>query len=149
MLEYYEGVMFLTTNRVQDFDRAFQSRIHMAVHYTQLPFASRRALWKAFVVRACDGVAPDWLSDQKLDQLAGVELNGRQIKNVVKTAHTIAKSSGSRLENVHIQSSLKYTKTFDDVSLSGSDKDTDSGDRLGSAQSTGIERPAKRSRAEE
>ncbi|TGJ75550.1 hypothetical protein E0Z10_g10983, partial [Xylaria hypoxylon] len=32
-LEYYRGVLFLTTNRVQTFDAAFTSRIHVALHY--------------------------------------------------------------------------------------------------------------------
>ncbi|PNS14797.1 hypothetical protein CAC42_2026 [Sphaceloma murrayae] len=32
-LEYYPGILFLTTNRVGDIDRAFMSRIHMAIRY--------------------------------------------------------------------------------------------------------------------
>ena len=30
-LEYYQGIMLLTTNRVRDFDDAIQSRIHLAL----------------------------------------------------------------------------------------------------------------------
>jgi hypothetical protein len=149
MIEYYEGVMLLTTNQVQDFDRTFQSKPHVAIHDPQLAFVSRRALWRASIVRGCDGFTLDWLSDQKLDHSAKVELNGRQIKNVVKTAHAIAKTSGPPLETVHTQSSLMYIRTFDGGSLSESDKDTDSGGRLSSAQSAGLEMPAKRPCAEE
>ncbi|KIW97213.1 uncharacterized protein Z519_02605 [Cladophialophora bantiana CBS 173.52] len=33
VLEYYAGILFLTTNRIGDFDEAFASRIHMNLHY--------------------------------------------------------------------------------------------------------------------
>lgn len=32
-LEYYAGVLFLTTNRVGSIDQAFKSRIHLSVYY--------------------------------------------------------------------------------------------------------------------
>jgi hypothetical protein len=35
-LEYYQGIMLLTTNRVRDFDDAIQSRIHLALRYGPL-----------------------------------------------------------------------------------------------------------------
>src|SRR6266487_4835165 len=35
-LEYYEGIMFLTTNRVQTFDDAIASRIHLMIKYESL-----------------------------------------------------------------------------------------------------------------
>ncbi|PNP39678.1 hypothetical protein TGAMA5MH_08349 [Trichoderma gamsii] len=34
--EYYAGILFLTTNRVGDFDEAFTSRIHMSLYYPVL-----------------------------------------------------------------------------------------------------------------
>ena len=36
MLEYYAGILFLTTNRIGDFDEAFASRIHLSLHYPPL-----------------------------------------------------------------------------------------------------------------
>jgi len=36
LLEYFQGILFLTTNRVETFDEAFQSRIHMALRYNDL-----------------------------------------------------------------------------------------------------------------
>ncbi|EHL02853.1 hypothetical protein M7I_1116 [Glarea lozoyensis 74030] len=38
-LEYYRGVMFLTSNRIDDFDPAFESRIHLTIHYPALDTA--------------------------------------------------------------------------------------------------------------
>lgn len=49
VLEYYEGIMFLTTNRVQTFDPAFQSRIHISIDYPQLSIESRRTVWENFL----------------------------------------------------------------------------------------------------
>jgi AAA+ superfamily predicted ATPase len=46
VLEYYEGTMFLTTNRVQTFAPAFQSRIHISLDYQELTIESRRTVWK-------------------------------------------------------------------------------------------------------
>ncbi|KAI1254482.1 hypothetical protein MGN70_003886 [Eutypa lata] len=34
-LEYYDGVLILTSNRVGTFDEAFQSRIQLALHTTR------------------------------------------------------------------------------------------------------------------
>lgn len=42
MLEYYRGIMFLTTNRVNDFDEAMQSRIHLAIRYPLLSKETRK-----------------------------------------------------------------------------------------------------------
>ncbi|KAL8300880.1 hypothetical protein RB597_009387 [Gaeumannomyces tritici] len=35
-MEYYAGILFLTTNRVGDFDEAFASRIHLSLYYPEL-----------------------------------------------------------------------------------------------------------------
>src|SRR4051812_3395039 len=47
-LEYFAGILFLTTNRVSTFDDAFQSRIHVALRYHDLDQDTRLAIWKAF-----------------------------------------------------------------------------------------------------
>ena len=45
-------------------------------------------------------------SSQQLDQLAEVELNGRQIKNVLRTAHLLARKQGVQLTYEHVQTIL-------------------------------------------
>lgn len=35
-LEYFQGILFLTTNRMIDFDEAILSRIHLIVKYEDL-----------------------------------------------------------------------------------------------------------------
>ncbi|RSL94940.1 hypothetical protein CDV31_014115 [Fusarium ambrosium] len=36
VLEYYTGILFPTTNRIDDFDEAFASRVHMSLYYPKL-----------------------------------------------------------------------------------------------------------------
>ena len=36
ILEYYEGILILTSNRVGTFDEAFKSRTQVATHYSDL-----------------------------------------------------------------------------------------------------------------
>src|ERR1700712_1764915 len=52
LLEYYEGVLFLTTNRVDNIDAAFESRIHLSLQYDELDKASRKHVWETFLTRA-------------------------------------------------------------------------------------------------
>ncbi|KAL2370048.1 hypothetical protein RJ035_006777 [Blastomyces gilchristii] len=45
VLEYYSGVIILTTNRVGEFDEAFRSRIHMSLYYPKLDEMSTKEIW--------------------------------------------------------------------------------------------------------
>jgi hypothetical protein len=51
VLEYYQGILFLTTNRVNTFDEAFQSRIHMGIRYEELSMGARKEIWMNYVGR--------------------------------------------------------------------------------------------------
>ena len=46
MLEYYNGILFLTTNRVGTLDEAFKSRIHMSLYYEPLGMKQTREIFK-------------------------------------------------------------------------------------------------------
>lgn len=48
-----------------------------------------------------------------LDSLAAEELNGRQIKNIVRTAHALAVSSNNQLGHCHINKALNAMKIFE------------------------------------
>lgn len=47
-LEYYRGIMFLTSNRVGTFDDAFISRIQVVIYYEDLGQEQRAKIWKQF-----------------------------------------------------------------------------------------------------
>lgn len=106
-LEYYRGVMFLTSNRISDFDPAFESRIHLTIHYPALDTASRLHIWKTFVRM---GNAGSRLSDRELEILAKNEINGRQIKNIIKTGRLLSKQQNVPLAMEHINMVLKVKR---------------------------------------
>jgi ATP-dependent 26S proteasome regulatory subunit len=103
LLEYYQGVMFLTTNRVSAFDPAFESRIHLTIHYPNLDYKSRLHIRNTFA---------SILSKSELEHLAHEELNGRQIKNIVKTARLLATNERTQLAMKHVNSVLTMKKAL-------------------------------------
>ncbi|KAF7341709.1 AAA domain-containing protein [Mycena sanguinolenta] len=111
-VEYYRGILFLTTNRVQAFDEAFLSRIHVALHFGELNEASRAQVWRAFVARA--GVQMD---DAQIARLAQRVVNGRQIKNAVRTAHSLALARKESVGLSHFVETLdamdEFTEQFE------------------------------------
>jgi len=158
VLEYYEGIMFLTTNRVNIFDAAFQSRIHISLDYSELTIDSRKAVWKNFLSQhntvqssirakgppkpsasavkasststdkpAVDGVSDGddemkalelhkkatqahAITDSQISQLALMQMNGRQIKNILKTATLLATRRNEALKKEHITTVLEVTQ---------------------------------------
>ena len=115
MLEYYRGIMFLTTNRVKAIDGGFSSRIHVPIRYTDLTVDSRRQIWRNMCKRVPGGVH---ISDAGYDVLAKHEMNGRQIKNAVKAAESLAAFDGVKLD---LEKVLKITPLQD---VFGKDLDT-------------------------
>ena len=101
-LEYYEGILFLTTNRVQDMDPAFQSRIHISLEYPPLDKDARRQVWENFLGRGIKHA----LTEGELGSLAEVDINGRQIKNVLKTGQLLARHKGEVLGFAHLKTVL-------------------------------------------
>lgn len=109
LLEYYQGTLFLTTNRVDNIDSAFQSRIHVHMKYADLTSKSRRRIWGHFV-----GAVPSHFQASELDELAEVALNGRQIKNLVKTAQLVALEDQRSLTKEHVDMILAIEHGFKD-----------------------------------
>ncbi|RDW91850.1 hypothetical protein BP5796_01244 [Coleophoma crateriformis] len=103
ILEYYEGILFLTTNRLTTFDDR------------------RKELWKLFLDRTSQQNVESW-PEEVLESLSKVELNGRQIKNAVRTAITLAKSEETLITESHLETVLETLKDFEDE-LKGADQD--------------------------
>lgn len=106
-LEYYEGILFMTTNRVDNIDAAFQSRIHVSLGYPDLSADSRRQIWRNFLEGA---TLKSEVSEKDLDELAELKLNGRQIKNILKTAQLLAARKKSNLQRSYIDTVLNIEK---------------------------------------
>ncbi|KAI8635234.1 P-loop containing nucleoside triphosphate hydrolase protein [Xylariaceae sp. FL1651] len=112
-LEYFSGIVFLTTNRVGTFDKAMKSRIHLALGYTPPEFDVRRQIWTRYLSSVpADESAVD--AGQVVDELAAAELNGREIANAVNTARTMARFEGTSLALKHLETVLEVRQTFDD-----------------------------------
>lgn len=85
-LEYFKGILFLTTNRVGVFDEAFVSRIHVQIHY-KLDDADREKIWENFFQKLEDDrettmripiATKDYIQSNELREL---KWNGREIRN--------------------------------------------------------------------
>ncbi|KFY19943.1 hypothetical protein V491_04104 [Pseudogymnoascus sp. VKM F-3775] len=115
LLEYFQGILFLTTNRVETFDDAFQSRIHIALRYGELSTKAKKAVFQMFLekVRVLEGTATLPFSDADFTDLAKHNLNGRQIKNTVRTAQALAVNQKEPLSMVHIRRVLDVALAFE------------------------------------
>lgn len=110
VLEYYQGILFLTSNRVHSFDDAFKSRIHVPLQFKALDAASRRRIWKVFLART-DG--QHQLHEDDFESLAQQDLNGRQIKSIVRATNTLARFHGRDLDIRQLQQVINIQKDFD------------------------------------
>jgi hypothetical protein len=119
MLEYYEGILFLTSNRLETMDVAFKSRIHIAIKYNPLVPAVRRRIWENFIKRldSRETEGKRELLDH-LDDMEAWELNGRQIRNVLAIAESLALSKERRrgaLRYSHVEAIANETINFEHV----------------------------------
>jgi hypothetical protein len=129
VLEYYQGILFLTSNRVDTFDDAFKSRIHVPLKYTGLDVSSRKQIWRNFLDRAegGDGASGDKganggegekgknaaVDEKGLEQLAQHDLNGRQIKGIVRTATSLARYDGKDLDLETLEQVVEIQMDFE------------------------------------
>ncbi|KAK5167771.1 uncharacterized protein LTR77_007470 [Saxophila tyrrhenica] len=115
-LEYFSGILILTTNRVAQFDEAFISRIHLAINYPDLEPWMRKAIWTN-ALRRLDG-RTDW--GDELEEIAKVPLNGRVIAYSVRTAKAIADAEGEELGVGHLKDVVAVQRRFGEEVRKGS-----------------------------
>lgn len=129
LLEYHQGVLFLTTNRLKSFDPAFQSRVSIAIKYKRLDFESRKTIWSNFLVSAGVHAEP-----ADLEKLAQFKLNGRQIRNTLRLSAVVASEEGVELQLRHLFDMLvvsrKWFKDFSQRKLGYSEEDGEDADMI-------------------
>ncbi|KAF2814797.1 P-loop containing nucleoside triphosphate hydrolase protein, partial [Mytilinidion resinicola] len=113
ILEYFEGIMFLTTNRIGTIDPAFKSRIHLSLSYPTLGTDARRKIWKGFVSKGSPSQSPLWLDSAFLANVAKESVNGRQIRNIVRMAYAQAANAGREIEPTDVTMGLVAHKDFE------------------------------------
>lgn len=152
VLEYYSGILFLTTNRVGTIDDAFRSRIHLTLFYPQLDRSQTIQVWESNIrrveeynkYRAKHGLPIMKYKTEELLEFAGrrfdakLRWNGRQIRNAFQTAIALAeyqaieraetkgdKTKTLRLGRKQFKTIAKATKAFDEYlyTLYGGDED--------------------------
>jgi SpoVK/Ycf46/Vps4 family AAA+-type ATPase len=130
-LEYYQGIMFLTTNRVTQIDDAIASRIHFKLKYNNLNLEQRTNIWRRFLERAATPQGAPIYSQDTFDSWVGKERNGRevslsstcsrsklitglfQIKNLVSTAHALATQEGCQVAMSHLDVAIDACEDFE------------------------------------
>ncbi|KAK6332998.1 hypothetical protein TWF718_010823 [Orbilia javanica] len=118
VLEYYDGILILTSNRVGTFDSAFKSRIQLAIHYDNLSPQQRIKIWESFIRRlediAYNDIDIDELSlDKNIKKLAKHSLNGRQIRNNITTARQLALYKEERMNMSHLETVIEVSQKFE------------------------------------
>jgi SpoVK/Ycf46/Vps4 family AAA+-type ATPase len=117
-LEYYEGIVFLTTNRITSIDIGVQSRMHLAIQYKDLTEVQKFEIFKNFLEKVPDSK----IVGSRRDLYKRVEglcvrniLNGRQIRNIVSAALALAKSDeqgSGKLSYEHLRRVFETTMDF-------------------------------------
>ncbi|KAI8629077.1 hypothetical protein F5Y19DRAFT_464696 [Xylariaceae sp. FL1651] len=109
VLEYYNGLLFLTTNRVGTIDEAFKSRIHMSLYYPPLDKTQTRDIFRLNIAKLREieaqrhemtGEPPLLIKEGDILDFAGRHFeenarstgcwNGRQIRNAFQIASSLA-----------------------------------------------------------
>jgi AAA+ superfamily predicted ATPase len=122
VLEYYDGIIILTTNRITSLDIAVQSRIHLAIRYDDLDQPQKKNVFRMFLQQLEPKSMKDYPEILRfVDEYASRnKLNGRQIRNVVASALSLARSKAkdpmgngdSRMTVDHLKEVLYITQDF-------------------------------------
>jgi hypothetical protein len=134
-LEYYSGILFLTTNFCGEIDEAIASRIDVHLRYPKLDRKARSKLFKNMVEFAGSSEDPSishGLTEQDFWNLSKWQLNGREIKNAVKVSARMCYAKQEKLSYLSLEAAVRHTARGDFNELtpdakSGVDSDTGSG----------------------
>ncbi|KAK8115647.1 AAA family [Apiospora sp. TS-2023a] len=122
VLEYYQGIMFLTTNNIATFDIAIPSRVHVAIKYDSLNKEQTYAIFSGFINKLRDQGAVDdydeimetWFDDN----IRKTQFDGRQIRNTVTVALGLARADredgtgDGKLTQHHLKMAFENVNTF-------------------------------------
>ncbi|KAL8294610.1 hypothetical protein RB597_007770 [Gaeumannomyces tritici] len=117
-LEYFQGIIFLTSNRAQTFDPAIKSRSHLILHYPPLDQHTRADIWRKRLQ-----LIPEYDLDPELDieeaitAVVGFEMDGREIANTVQSAQTLARSDGGPLGQTHLDTVMEVWRMAHDAQM--------------------------------
>ncbi|KAL9621376.1 MAG: hypothetical protein Q9160_004136 [Pyrenula sp. 1 TL-2023] len=135
-IEYFRGLLFLTTNRTGQIDDAFESRLHAIIHYKRLDDSKRAKIWDAFFHKLKKDKKGKVLIGQQArkfvlenEAIKKLEWNGREIRNAFQTAVSLAEFEAAEdpnfdvtepvvVESAHFEKVCKMSKNFKDYMFS-------------------------------
>lgn len=109
MLERYSGIMFMTTNLLNNLDDAFISRSTAVIRYNDLTADDRTKIWYGLLdkVEKLNTVKLDSNLKKDIEDLSKKHaINGRVIKNTIRLAYSLASSKNEDLSKEHIEIAL-------------------------------------------
>ena len=109
LCEYHQGILFLTSNRIDSLDPAFQTRITLALRYESLNMEGRNKVWKNLLEKS--GYESNMHSFD-LNELSKPVLNGREIKNALRLAMALAVDEQSDLTQKVLLKSVSIVSEY-------------------------------------
>lgn len=101
LMDYYKGLLFMTTNRADVIDPAFKSRITLMLQYPDLDQEARKKVWTTMFKVA------GFKHTGNLDEIAKkAKINGRQIRNMVRLLKVMYPTG--EVTNEQIQEALEF-----------------------------------------
>lgn len=99
VLEYFKGILIMTTNRVMTFDVAMLSRCHYAVNFKLLTLKQEKEIWQGYVDQLNGKNSSGRSEIQRwVEQVTKkrTKLSGREIRNLFTTAQTLAQAAPTK-----------------------------------------------------
>ncbi|KXH28647.1 hypothetical protein CSAL01_02475 [Colletotrichum salicis] len=90
LLEYYAGTLIITTNRAAVIDEATKSCIHINIRLPGLTIEARKSLWENLLK---ENKIKHGLVESDFQSLAEIDVNGREIKNALKSGILMARKA--------------------------------------------------------
>jgi DNA polymerase III delta prime subunit len=107
-LEYYKGIMFLTTNRADLVDDAILSRCIAKITYEVPSLEDQKKIWRILADTA--GVK---ITNGVIEEIAEAhpKLSGRDVKNLLKLAHLVSLSNEEPITKKSIEFVMRFKPT--------------------------------------
>jgi hypothetical protein len=104
-IETYDGVIFLTTNRLKTIDPAFESRISINLEY-KLTEDMNKETW----MNLLKNVKSTNISETEIEDLVRLGLNGRQITNLIKLSYLCNNGDSSKITKQTLNDMYRLAK---------------------------------------
>ncbi|KAK5083831.1 hypothetical protein LTR05_006337 [Lithohypha guttulata] len=106
-METFAGVLFLTTNLIHNFDEAVLNRVHLKLGFHNLDKHARRSVLENLLRKISERQGEVDISKEYVDRFIAIQMNGREIKNILTLATDLAAAQSERLSSLHISRALK------------------------------------------